>query len=107
MPYLEQGYIAVDHQRMGPAYLYPEKQGETLRFKWTAYNMEGEWAGPDYHSRDYVLTWRSSSWGILMSASGSEYDEDEPEKIEKAIAEGRAYKAEDFRGEESHEKATE
>ena len=104
MPYLEQGYIAVDHVRIGPAYLHPKKQGDTLVFEWTAYEMESEWSGPVIHSKEYVLTWNSDEWGILCHTQPtvphggtSEYDEDKPERIEQAIADGLAYKAEGFR----------
>ncbi len=96
MPYLEQGYIAVDHVRIGPAYLHPKKQDGSLVFEWTAYEMEGEWAGPETHTQEYVRTWRSDDWGILCEEKGSEYSEDVPEQIDQAIAEGLAYKTEGF-----------
>ena len=101
MPYLEQGYIANDGMRH--AYLHPIKQGETLTFEWKAYEMEGEWSGPETHTHAYVLTWRSDRWGILChtkptnpGGGTSEYEEDEPEKIKQAIADGLAYKADGF-----------
>jgi hypothetical protein len=98
MPYLEQGCIAVDHQRIGPAYLHPKKQNDAHVFEWTAYEMEGEWSGPEIHSREYVLTWESDDWGILCHSNpdgwGSEDDESDPKGIEQAIANGRVYKAE-------------
>jgi hypothetical protein len=104
MPYLEQGYIAADHHRIGPAYLRPKKQGDALVFEWTAYEMESEWSGPEIHSKDYVLTWQSDNWGIIChtkpmgSLRGtSDYETDEPERREQAIADGLAYKAEGFR----------
>jgi len=101
MPYLEQGYIAHDHVRH--AYLYPQKQEDgMLTFKWTAYEMEGEWSGPDIHSQEYVLTWKSDRWGILCHThpgGGSEYATDKPEQIEQAIADGLAYKDRSFREE--------
>lgn len=104
MPYLEQGYIAVDHHRIGPAYLHPKKQDDTLVFEWTAYEMESEWSGPVIHPKDSVLTWKSDRWGILCHTKPtvphggtSEYDTDEPEQIAQAIADELAYKAEDFR----------
>lgn len=104
MPYLEQGYIAVDHVRTGPAYLRPKKQEGSLVFEWTAYNMESEWAGPEIHAQEYVRTWRSDNWGILCSTKPtvpgggrSEYSEDRHEQIKQAIAEGLACKADGFR----------
>jgi hypothetical protein len=106
LPYLEQGYIATDMVRIGPAYLHPKKQDDILVFEWTAYEMESEWSGPEIHTREYVLTWRSDNWGILChtkpatpQGGTSEYDEDDPEKIKQAIADGLAYKAEGFRSE--------
>lgn len=100
MPYLEQGYSATDYIRIGPAYLTPKKQNESIVFEWTAYNMESEWAEPEIHTQEYVCTWRSSNWGILCAdGSGSEYSEDDPEKINQVIADGRAYKSEGFEGE--------
>ena len=104
MPYLEQGYIAHDHVRR--AYLEPKRQGDAVVFEWKAYEMEGEWSGPDIHTREYVLAWKSDRWGILcrtepiLPGGGiSEYDTDKPERIEQAIADGLAYKAKGFREE--------
>lgn len=96
MPYLERGYALVDHQRWpGPGYLYPLKQGDDLVFEWTGSLGEGgEFSKPEIHSREYVLTWQSDNWGVLCGTGpgmgGSEYGENDPEKIEQAIAEGRA-----------------
>ncbi|SRR6266567_1608985 len=99
MPYLEQGYIAFDPVRH--AYLTPKKQDGSLVFEWTAYEGESEWSGPETHTQEYVLTWHSDGWGIVYSSlpngSGSQLDSDEPEEIGQAIADGLAYKAEDFR----------
>ena len=70
MPYLEQGYIAYDHVRC--AYLEPKKQGDALVFEWKAYEMEGEWSGPDIHTREYVLAWKSLTDGesfVVLSPS--------------------------------------
>lgn len=99
MPYLEQGYTAADHHRHGPAYLTPKKQNGEIVFEWTAYEFEGEWAGPEVHDREYVMTWESDDWGINCHTEprgGAEYGADNKEDIEQAIAEGRAYIAEDF-----------
>ena len=72
-------------------------------FEWIAYEMEGEWSGPDTHSHEYVLTWKSSGWGILYETKSgggtSENDTDKPERIEQAIANGSAYKDKSFREE--------
>lgn len=102
MPYLEQGYIANDEVRH--AYLNPKKQEGTLVFIWTAYEMEGEWSGPDTHTAKHVLTWQSTRWGILCHTAPtvpgggiSEYAEDNPEHIKQAIAADLAYKAKDWR----------
>lgn len=93
MPYLEQGYMAIDPYRTGPAYLKPVKQGNDLVFEWTAYNMESEWAGPDMHTKAAVMKWNSDGWGIHCEDEDSV---ERPEQIEAAIREGRAYKAEGF-----------
>ena len=68
--------------------------------------MEGEWSGPDIHTLEYVLAWKSDRWGILcrtepiLPGGGiSEYDTDKPERIEQAIADGLTYKAKGFREE--------
>jgi hypothetical protein len=97
MPYLEQGYIAADHVRMGPAYLHPQKQDGGLVFEWTAYQMESEWAKPAIHTQAAVCTWRSNNWGILYQDGGSELSTDEPERIKQVIAAGQALKADGFR----------
>lgn len=101
MPYLEQGYTAHDHVRR--AYLTPKKQDGALVFEWKAYEMEGEWSGPETHTKEYVLTWKSDRWGIVYTSHprglGSELDTDKPELIERAIAEDRAYKAKGFESE--------
>lgn len=96
LPYLERGYALVDCLRWpGPAYLYPLKQGDDLVFEWTGSLGEGgEFSKPEIHSRAHVLTWQSDNWGVLCGTGpgmlGEEYDEDDPLKIEQAIAEGRA-----------------
>jgi hypothetical protein len=93
LPYLEQGYHAIDPYRTGPAYVRPFKQGDTTLFLWTAYNMESEWAGPDIWRKDQIMKWNSDGWGI-------QYDEEEsadtPELIEQVIREGRAYRDKAF-----------
>lgn len=93
LPYLEQGYHAIDPSRIGPAYIRPYKQGEEIRFEWTAYNMEGEWAGPDIWRKDQIMKWNSDGWGI-------HYDEEQsaetPEQIEQVIREGRASRDKEF-----------
>jgi hypothetical protein len=70
--------------------------------------MESEWSGPQIHSAEYVRTWKSDRWGILChtkptipGGGQSDYAEDETAKIERAIADRLAYKAEGFRGEKS------
>lgn len=89
IPYLEKGYQAFDPIRH--AYLTPYRQGDALKFEWRAYEMKGEWSGPDYHTREYVLTWQSSNWGI-----GEGHTYETQEAIDQAIASGRLYKAKGF-----------
>lgn len=85
MPYLERGCTAYDPVRR--AYLQPVKKGDgTLEFQWTAYEMEGEWSGPEMHAKASVETWDSDEWGIECGGGESE---EEPDKIEQAIAQGR------------------
>jgi|SRR6266567_390931 hypothetical protein len=94
MPYLKQGYIANDQVRH--TYLEPKKQDDSIVFEWKSYEREGKWSGPETHTAEEVRTWESSGWGILCQRGGSEYAENEPVRIEQAIANGFAHKAAGF-----------
>jgi len=93
MRYLEQGYTAVDLIRIGPAYLRPRKQDDSLVFVWTAYGQDGSLANEKTYTQEQVSKWQSDTWGILLYG---EVGVAEPERIDQAIADGLAHKADGF-----------
>jgi hypothetical protein len=98
MPYLEQGYTAVEYMKIGPAYLRPVKQDDSLVFEFTDYAVDGSMLKQEIYSQEHVLKgWssalRSNDWGIHLYG---EVGVAENDLIDQAIADGRAHKADGF-----------
>ena len=99
MSYLEQGYEAVEYDRIGPAYLRPVKQDDSLVFELTEHSAAGNGIkSQKTYTQEQVLRSKSKTllseyWGILLYG---EVGEEEPERIDQAIADGRAHKAKGF-----------